>query len=112
MYHYEATVVRVVDGDTIDLKVDLGFRCNFTDRFRLANIDAPERGQTGWSESKTALEGMLPVGSKIHIVTEHPRMRDPRDGFGRWIATLFVDSEATSVNDQMVGLGYAKIYGA
>ena len=43
VYSYTAEVVRVVDGDTVELAVDCGFRLTFKDRFRLAFINAPER---------------------------------------------------------------------
>ena len=42
MYLYSGEVTRVVDGDTIDVAVDLGFKIVLNERFRLANIDAPE----------------------------------------------------------------------
>jgi len=110
-YQYNATVVRVVDGDTVDLTVDLGFRCHRRDRFRLYGIDAPERGQDGWLRSKAALEGMLPVGLKIEIQTEHPTIRDPADKYGRWIAVIIgrtAEGEIYSINTEMVKQGFAQ----
>lgn len=108
MWQYRATVVRVVDADTIDLSVILGFRVAFTDRFRLFGIDAPERGQVGWAESKAVLEARLPVGTDIVIETYHPRERDERDSFGRWLATIFLDGE--DINQWLVSSGHAKVY--
>lgn len=103
---YNAEVIRIVDGDTVDLKIDLGFRASFTDRFRLLGIDCPERGQEGWVEAKDALAQMIPAGSKISVTTAHPKVRDPRDGFGRWLAVIFVG--VTNINRAMVHGGFAK----
>lgn len=108
MWQYKATVVRVVDADTVDLHVDLGFRTFFTDRFRLFGIDAPERGQVGWAEGKAALESRLPVGTPIVIETYHPRERDERDSFGRWLATIYLDGE--NINLWLTGSGHAVEY--
>lgn len=47
MYDYRATVIRVVDGDTADLRVDLVFDVSINSRYRLSGIDAPERGKPG-----------------------------------------------------------------
>jgi len=51
-YEYTATVENVVDGDTLDLSIDLGFKVKTTQRVRLARIDAPERTQPGYAEAK------------------------------------------------------------
>lgn len=42
MYHYQASVTRVVDGDTFDADVDLGFGITFSQRFRVESVDTPE----------------------------------------------------------------------
>lgn len=108
MWQYKAIVCRVVDGDTIDLLVDVGFRMYFRDRFRLWGIDSPERGQTGWAESKAALEKKLPVDAEVLIETFHPRDRDERDSFGRWLATIWLDGE--NINEWLVEQGFAEVY--
>jgi micrococcal nuclease len=108
-YSYDAVVVNVVDGDTVDLLVDQGFRSYFGDRFRLVDIDTPERGQPNWDEATTALMTKLPVNIKVRITTYHPRVRDPRDKFGRWLAHIFLE-DGTDVNKWMVDNGYAKLW--
>lgn len=105
---YEAIVKRVVDGDTVDLEVDLGFRILNSDRFRLTGIDTPERGQVGWSEAKAALESRLPVGARVRVETEHPTQRDPKDKYGRWLASIWIDGE--DLNLWMIEQGYAAPY--
>lgn len=102
MYLYKVKVLRVVDGDTVDLRVDLGFRTYMTLRFRLVNMDAPERGQTGWKESGDHLAFLL---ADKDIVAE--TQLDP-DNFGRWLCELFDGSQ--SINQQMIDDGYAVPY--
>ena len=52
MYEYKATVENVVDGDTVDLAVDLGFKVSTRQRVRLARIDTPERSQPGYAAAR------------------------------------------------------------
>lgn len=47
MYEYRATVIRVIDGDTVDLRIDLGFDASINVRVRLDGIDAPVRAYDG-----------------------------------------------------------------
>ena len=89
---YLCTVIRVVDGDTIDLRVDLGFRHFMNDRFRLWHPDGrfntPEiRGaerQRGL-ESKDFVESW--VDSRGPIICCHTH-KDRRGKYGRWLADL------------------------
>ncbi len=108
MWQYRAKLIRVVDADTLDLAVEVGFRIAFTDRFRLYGIDAPERGQVGWGEGKSALEGRLPVGAAVTIETYHPKERDERDSFGRWLATIHLNG--VNINQWLIEQGHAKEY--
>ena len=52
MYEYKAIVENVVDGDTVDLVIDLGFKISSRQRVRLARIDTPERGQPGYAAAR------------------------------------------------------------
>lgn len=104
MFTYSATVERIVDGDTIDLNVDLGFRVYHRDRFRLLGIDTPERGQAGWAEATAALTRMIPPGSSLIIKTATPL----RDKYGRWLARLFVGT--IDINQLMIDQGHAVPY--
>ena len=51
-YEYKATVENVVDGDTVDVVIDLGFKVNTRQRVRLARIDTPERAQSGYAAAR------------------------------------------------------------
>jgi micrococcal nuclease len=102
-YRYQATVHNIVDGDTVDLVVDLGFRINFTERFRLNDINAPERFTVEGKASTVFLKELLPVGTKV-VIDSH---RDTRDKYGRWIATIYIEGKEQSVNDTLVNSGHA-----
>ncbi len=100
-----AEVVRVVDGDTVRLRVDVGFRMEYEDNFRLVGIDTPERGQEGFTEATDRMkEWLLAEGNKVRIeVTK-------RDKYGRYLATLSSITSGEIVNEVMVTEGYAKEY--
>jgi micrococcal nuclease len=106
MYTYKAVVVRIVDGDTLDADVDLGFYMKTRQRFRLARIDTPERGEEGFTEATDRVKELCPVGSTIVIGTEKT------GGFGRWLAevTYSKDEQPRNLSDQLLMEGHAKLY--
>jgi len=106
MYTYKAVIVRIVDGDTLDADVDLGFHMKTRQRFRLARIDTPERGQEGFTEATDRVKELCPVGSEVIIKSEKT------GGFGRWLGEIIVQVGDLEVNvgDQLLLEGYAKLY--
>ncbi len=115
MYEYRATVLYVVDGDTIDLSVHLGFETKIESRFRLFGINTPESyGPSASDEGRSAkayVQSILPAGTPVVIRTE----KDRKEKYGRYLATVFLcDAEGraalVSVNAQLVSLGHAKAY--
>jgi micrococcal nuclease len=104
MYTYRAIVRRIVDGDTIDCDVDMGFRAwRMNERFRLADINAPEVRGPEREQGKAAtafVKSLIQPGDEITIETA----KDP-DNFGRWIATVYIDGK--SLNDTLVENGHA-----
>lgn len=106
MYEYRATVIRVVDGDTVDLRVDAGFGMGLNDRFRLAGIDAPERGKPGGTEATAWLTEKLNTRAEVIIKTS----KDSREKYGRYLAEIFLLGDATSLNHQMIQVGHATAY--
>lgn len=104
MYN-NAEVVRVIDGDTVRLKVDVGFRMVYEDNFRLEGIDTPERGQEGFTEASDRMkEWLLAEGNNVRVeVTK-------RDKYGRYLAKLSSITSGEIVNEVMVTEGYAKEY--
>ena len=83
-YDYRVEVVRVVDGDTLDLRVDLGFYTSMTMRFRLLGVDTPERREQGWSDASLFTAGWLEARKGLL------RARTAKaDSFGRWLADVY-----------------------
>jgi micrococcal nuclease len=103
MYQYYATVGRVVDGDTVDLEVDLGFHMVARIRFRLTGINAPEMSTVDGPQAKMHLQSLLPVGTSVRITTAKA------DKYGRWLAVIY-DQRERSVNQLMLDAGHAVRY--
>lgn len=103
-YTYHAQVTRWVDGDTVDLRVDLGFRMYAETRFRLYGIDTPERGQAGWAESGDVARQLAPVGTWVVAKT----YKDG-DKYGRWLA-LIENQSGDLVNQMLIDGSYAVEY--
>jgi micrococcal nuclease len=114
MYEYRVKqVLRVVDGDTIDVDIDLGFDISFTSRVRLAGIDTPESRTTDKKEKvlglevKQRLKDILSKSSKIVIRTEKP---DSTEKYGRILGWLYIDGAEKSINEGLIADGYAWDY--
>tara|TARA_Y100000296_G_scaffold34959_1_gene40521 strand:+ start:3303 stop:3608 length:306 start_codon:yes stop_codon:yes gene_type:complete len=86
MYNYRATVVKVVDGDTVDLLIDLGFNISIKVRGRLANVDTPERGHSDWRFATETCTALL----KEHADEDgYVYVRTTKTGkYGRWIVDI------------------------
>lgn len=111
MYEYRVKqVLRVVDGDTIDVDIDLGFDISFTSRVRLAGIDTPESRTTDKREKvlglevKQRLKEILSKSSSLVIRTEKP---DSTEKYGRILGWLFIDGAEKSINEGLIADGYA-----
>ena len=106
-------ITKVIDGDTIDADIDLGFDISLTKRIRLAGVDTPESRTADANEKKYGLEAKEWLKHKVenaqHILikTELP---DSTEKYGRIIGHLFVNDHETSLNNQMVIEGYAWNY--
>lgn len=111
--YYVKSVNKVVDGDTIDVTIDLGFDIHYSSRVRLAGIDTPESRTRDLEEKKLGLEAKeylknrLKFAKNIIIKTEK---LDSTGKYGRILGWLFLDSETNSVNNQMIMKGYAWEY--
>ena len=106
-------VLKVVDGDTIDADIDLGFSISLEKRIRLAGVDTPESRTTDLKEkamgleSKEWLKKKLEGAKDIIIKTELP---DSTEKYGRIIGHLFINGQEISLNNQMITEGYALAY--
>jgi micrococcal nuclease len=111
MYEYHVKkVTNVVDGDTIDVEIDLGFDISFSSRVRLAGIDTPESRTTDKAEKVLGLEAKEYVKSKIkdakEVVIKTEKM-DSSEKYGRILGWVFLDGSKVSINEQMIADGYA-----
>ena len=111
MYEYRVKkITGVVDGDTIDVDIDLGFNVSFSQRVRLAGIDTPESRTTDKKEKALGLEAkeylkkQLKDAKSVVIRTEK---MDSSEKYGRILGWLYVDGNTISVNDTMIEDGYA-----
>lgn len=107
------TVGRVVDGDTIDADIDLGFDISLTKRIRLAGIDTPESRTRDLEEKELGIDAKNWLKHRLHdadniiIRTEKP---DSTEKYGRIIGHLYINGEDISLNNQMIIEGYALEY--
>lgn len=84
MYEYMATIIKVVDGDTVDVNVDLGLDVHVNQRLRLLGINAPEHGSPDGDASTRWLKQYLLPGDVVIIRTQ----KDKREKYGRYLATI------------------------
>ena len=112
LFHYKATVERVVDGDTIDVVLDLGFDISYRGRIRFQGINAPE------SRTRDAVEKQAGLAAKRYVedwINGHEQRviiqtsLDDRGKFGRILGRILND-EGECLNDEMVSLGHATPY--
>jgi len=108
--YYVKKVSKVVDGDTIDVDIDLGFDISFSSRVRLAGIDTPESRTTDKMEKALGLEAKgylkheIESAKKIVIKTEK---MDSSEKYGRILGWVFLDDSTVSLNEKMIADGYA-----
>ena len=111
MYNYKATLLRVVDGDTVDAELDLGFKIFIKERIRLMGIDTPESrtrnlAEKSWGKAaKHRLEELLAeANGEFTLVTK----KQKKGKFGRILGTLsvstkdgIVDANQVLINEQL-----------
>lgn len=101
MYTYKATVFNVVDGDTVDVNIDLGFKIYTKQRIRLARIDTPERGQPGFAEAGDRLRELI-MDKEVTLVAYKASK------WGYFLGDISIGSE--DINQRMIDEGLAKPY--
>tara|TARA_B100000965_G_scaffold377681_1_gene371912 strand:+ start:25 stop:525 length:501 start_codon:yes stop_codon:yes gene_type:complete len=110
-------VNRVVDGDTIDVTIDLGFDLNKKERVRIAGVDTPEKrtrdkeekalglDATNWMKDK--LDGAIKGEDELVIRTE---LKGGMGKYGRLLGWIYIGDSDLSLNEQMITEGYAWEY--
>jgi micrococcal nuclease len=112
MYIYNCSLLRVIDGDTIDVSIDLGFDVSIKQRIRLYGIDTPECRTRDLEEkalglaAKQRLVELLPEAFKIQTIF------NKRGKYGRVLGILLVtrDNIDININEQLVEEGHASTY--
>jgi len=108
MYEYKCEIKRVVDGDTVDVHIDLGFDIRTLKRIRIAGIDTPEvRGQEREHglEVKLLVQDLLPAGTVTTINV------DGRDKYGRWLGDLALPGfHDETLGSYLLKHGHAEVY--
>jgi micrococcal nuclease len=110
MYEYRATVLQVIDGDTVDLDIDLGLRTHVKERIRLDGINTMETNSKVAEEreaAKAATEFLrsLLIDPKVTLKTK----KDSKEKFGRYLGVV-TNSAGVNVNEALVAAGHAKAY--
>jgi len=112
-YQYKAIVERVVDGDTIDLDIDIGFSIHIRERVRLFGIDTPETRTKNLIEKLHGIEAKNYVKDAIEgkeIVIE--TIKEKKGKFGRYLAVIHYkrNRHTTNLNKELVDKKMAKRY--
>lgn len=106
MYEYKAKVVRVLDADTIDVSIDLGFDVWVYQRVRLLGINTAEKNTELGKQAADYVKGLLPVGQEIILKSE----KDKREKFGRYLADVYFVTSQQSLNQVLIQKGLAVEY--
>ena len=111
MNKYTATLIRVIDGDTLDAEIEVGFDIFVRKRIRLWGINAPEsrsidEGEVRLAElAKSRLEGLIQASNGVFTLLTHG------DGkYGRCLGEIFVEHVSGSVNQALIKEGLARKY--
>ena len=104
MYEYYTKIDKVVDGDTVDVFIDLGFSVWHKERIRLSGIDTAEKNTPlGKALKKFLVENL--EGKMVKLQVSKP------DKDGRYLGVAFLKDSNISINDQLIKANLAKAYG-
>ena len=117
-YNFRVTeIVKVLDGDTIDVIIDLGFDLYKKERVRIAGVDTPEKRTRDLEEKKLGmdatnwlieqLDGAIAGEDDLVIRTE---LVGGMGKYGRLLGWLYIGDETVSINEKMIEQGYAWEY--
>ena len=114
MYQYKISKIRrVLDGDTVDVTIDLGFNIHLNHRVRLVNIDAPsvrtlnEEVKKYGLRAKEKLEEYLNSGDSIIVATQKP---SETEKYGRVLGEIYVEGHNLTASEYMFANQYAWVY--
>ena len=108
LYTYRATLLRVIDADTVRLRVDLGCDVRVDLTCRLEGIDAPETGTPEGSAATSFATDWLHRAPMLTVTT----VKDRRERYGRYLVRVLADPSPTApcLNDDLIAAGHARPY--
>ena len=117
-YNFRVTeITKVVDGDTIDVVIDLGFDIYKHERVRIAGIDTPEKRTRDLEEKKLGIDATNWMKGTLedtingeHELTIRTELKGGVGKYGRLLGWLYVGDQEKSLNEQMIDEGYAWCY--
>jgi micrococcal nuclease len=111
MYQYKIKkITRIIDGDTVDLDIDLGFNITVSHRIRLKDINAPETRTLDLEEKKKGIDARLWLEKELSKEGQWFIETTKEDKYGRMLGTLYLTGEPVTVNEKMLNEGIAKPY--
>ena len=117
-YNFRVTEInRVVDGDTIDVTIDLGFDLYKKERVRVAGIDTPEKRTRDLEEKELGLDATNYLKEKLEDtiagdeeLTIRTELKGGMGKYGRLLGWLYIGEDSISINETMINEGYAWAY--
>ena len=117
-YNFRVTKIKkVVDGDTIDVVIDLGFDLTKTERVRIAGVDTPEKRTRDLEEKALGLDATNWLKEKLNEtikgdqeLTIRTELVGGTGKYGRLLGWLYINEDLISLNEQMITEGYAWAY--
>lgn len=110
MYEYKVDkVLKIIDGDTIDLEINLGFDIKIKQRIRLAGIDAPETRTLDLEEKAKGLDAKSWLEEQLkdqEIIIKTIK----EEKYGRMLGYLYTKNHSLTINERMIEEGFAKKY--
>jgi micrococcal nuclease len=111
MYQYKIKkITRVIDGDTVDLDIDLGFGITLSHRVRLKGVNTAETRTLNLEEKQAGINARLWLEKELSKRGEWVIETTKEDKYGRILGTLYLVGEPVTVNEKMLNEGIAKPY--
>lgn len=111
MIKYKAKLLRIVDGDTIDAEISVGFDIFVKKRIRLWGINAPETRSKDKNEVKKGKDTLRRLAQILAVTNGEFELITHGDGkFGRCLGEIFVKDLTESVNQTLINEGFAEKY--
>lgn len=110
MYEYKCKIIKVIDGDTVDCEIDLGFHIKIIKRVRLLGINTPELNSKDETQRVLAKEAKDYVLNSKDTITRLKTVLDESDSFGRVLGWLYIGDSDLTLNNLLLVEGLAVPY--